>query len=120
MQKTKLVSDLLAQREPAGGAAGRLADLRARLEARATLLHQVRDALPERLARHIASAEFEHGRLTVGVTAAIWASRLRYACEGLRKALGSMDMAVVSVRIRVLPCPPDPGLTREPPPARMK
>ncbi len=71
------------------------------------MVEQVRAALPPRLALAVASAGIEQGRLTIGVIGAVWASRLRYLTESVRKQVGSATgIAVLSVRIRVVP-PPD-------------
>ncbi len=68
------------------------------------MVEQVRAALPARLAGAVASAGVEQGRLTVGVVGAVWASRLRYSSDALRKRVGaSMGVEILSVRIRVVP-----------------
>ena len=98
MQQTRILRDLLANGNP------RLASLKARIKARSGVLEQVRSALPARLAVHVASAGIDQGRLTVGVSGAVWASRLRYESENLRRVIGTApNTAVHSVRIRVLP-----------------
>jgi hypothetical protein len=98
MQKTRVLKDLLANGSP------KLTSLKARIQARAGILEQVRSALPARLALHVASAGIDQGRLTVGVSGAVWASRLRYETENLRCIIGTaLNTAVHSVRIRVLP-----------------
>jgi hypothetical protein len=67
-------------------------------------LGQVRAALPAHLRPHILSAGLEQGRLTIGVTSAAWAARLRYSTAALRKALAeATGTHIVSVRIRVVP-----------------
>jgi hypothetical protein len=67
-------------------------------------VEQVRAALPARLAKSVASAGLEEGRLTIGVVGAVWASRLRYSTEAIRKHLAkSAGKEVLSVRIRVVP-----------------
>jgi hypothetical protein len=72
-------------------------------------VEQVRAALPARLAEAVASAGIEQGRLTIGVVGAVWASRLRYSSDALRKRVGaSMGVDILTVRIRVLP-PGSPG-----------
>ena len=67
------------------------------------VVEQVRAALPARLAQAVASAGIEQGRLTIGVVGAVWASRLRYLTESVRKRVGASGVAVVSVRVRVVP-----------------
>jgi hypothetical protein len=85
----------------------RLRGLAAGLEARSGALAEVRAALPARLAPHVAAASLEQGELTIGVTAAVWASRLRYATDVLAKRVGqSMKVEIVRVRIRVVPAQP--------------
>jgi hypothetical protein len=67
-------------------------------------LEQVRAALPPRLAQAVASAGITEGRLTVGVVGAVWASRLRYSTDIIRKRVAkSAGLEVLSVRIRVVP-----------------
>ena len=91
----------------APAASSREAISSARSAARSGVLAEVRAALPQRLAEQVASAGLEQGRLTLGVTVAVWAARLRYEAEGLRKAVGgSLKTAILTVRIRVLPAPP--------------
>ncbi len=67
-------------------------------------MEQVRAALPARLAEAVASAGIEQGRLTIGVVGAVWASRLRYSSDVLRKRVGaSLGVDIFTVRIRVIP-----------------
>jgi hypothetical protein len=67
------------------------------------VVEQVRAALPAKLAQTVVSAGVEQGRLTIGVVGAVWASRMRYMTESVRKAMGSSGTPVLSVRIRVVP-----------------
>jgi len=68
------------------------------------VVEQVRAALPARLAQAVASAGIEQGRLTIGVSGAVWASRLRYFTDTVRKRVSeSLKIEILSVRIRVLP-----------------
>jgi Dna[CI] antecedent, DciA len=67
------------------------------------VVEQVRAALPARLAQAVASAGIDHGRLTIGVVGAVWASRLRYLTESVRKRVATSGVTVVSVRVRVVP-----------------
>jgi hypothetical protein len=68
------------------------------------VVEQVRSALPARLAEAVVSAGLEQGRLTIGVVGAVWASRLRYLTEALRKHVGdSTGTAVLTVKVRVVP-----------------
>lgn len=70
------------------------------------MLEQVRAILPPRLAQAVATAGIEDGRLTIGVIGAVWASRMRYFTDALRKGLGdSMAIEILAVRIRVVPPP---------------
>jgi hypothetical protein len=102
MQKSKSLSELLAT----GGK--RLSRLVERSAERAEIVTQVRAALPPRLAEAVASAGLEGGRLTVGVVGAVWASRLRYSIELLRKRVAkSSGQEILTVKIRVVP-PPAP------------
>ena len=76
------------------------------------MVEQVRAALPPRLAAAVVSAGLEQGRLTIGVAGAVWASRLRYSSDALRKRVGaSMGVEILTVRIRVIPPPGAPGGT---------
>jgi len=97
MQNSKSLSELLAR----GGK--RLSHLKARSAERSQTLEQVRRVLPPKLAQSVASAGIEHGRLSIGVLGAHWASRLRYSADALRKAVGrSSGVEILSVRIRVV------------------
>jgi hypothetical protein len=107
MQNPKLVRELL------GIPGKRLRELGDRLNERSLALEQVRAAVPPNLTPHILSAGLEHGRLTVGVTSAAWAARLRYSTAALRKTLGdATGTPVISVRIRIIPAGAAP-LSRE-------
>jgi hypothetical protein len=98
MQNSKSVSELLA------GGGKRLSQLKERSAARSQVLEQVRAALPPRLAQAVASAGITEGRLTVGVVGAVWASRLRYSTDIIRKRVAkSAGLEVLTVRIRVVP-----------------
>jgi hypothetical protein len=73
---------------------------------RSRVVELVRAALPARLALTVVSAGIEQGRLTIGVSGAVWASRLRYLTESVRKRVaGSMGISVLSVKVRVVPPP---------------
>jgi hypothetical protein len=98
MQNSKSLSELLAR----GGK--RLSLLTAKAAQRSKIVEQVRAALPARLAESVVSAGLEEGRLTIGVAGAVWASRLRYSTEAIRKRVAkSAGEDVSSVRIRVVP-----------------
>ena len=98
MQNTKSLRDLLA----AGGS--RLSSLKVRSAERSKILDHVRAALPQRLAQAVVSAGVREGRLTIGVVGAVWASRLRYSVDIVRKRVAkSSDSDITSVRIRVVP-----------------
>ena len=100
MQNPRRVSDLLSR------TGNRLTALRTRSQERSRVLEQVRAALPTRLAQAVASAGIEQGRLTIGVVGAVWASRLRYTTESVRKHIaGTTGTAIVSVKIKVVPPP---------------
>jgi hypothetical protein len=98
MQNSKSVSELLAR----GGK--RLSLLKDRVAERAQIVEQVRAALPARLAEAVASAGLEGSRLTVGVVGAVWASRLRYSTEIIRKRVAkSSGKDILTVKVRVIP-----------------
>jgi hypothetical protein len=98
MQNSKSLSELLAR----GGK--RLSLLKDSSAQRAKIVEQVRVALPARLAQSVASAGLDGGRLTIGVVGAVWASRLRYSTDAIRKRVAkSAGQEVLSVRIRVVP-----------------
>jgi hypothetical protein len=102
MQNPRSVSDLLSR------TGNKLTALKVRSQARSLVVEQVRAALPPRLAQAVVSAGIEQGRLTIGVDGAVWASRLRYLTESVRKQVAaSMGIAVHSMRVRVVP--PGPG-----------
>src|ERR1700730_14806570 len=98
MQNPRSVSDLLSR------TGNKLTALKIRSQERLLVVEQVRAALPTRLAHAVASAGIEQGRLTIGVVGAVWASRLRYLTESVRKRVAaSGGVAIVSVRVRVVP-----------------
>jgi len=102
MQNPRSVSDLLSR------TGNKLTALKARSAARVLVVEQVRAALPARLALAVVSAGVDQGRLTIGVAGAVWASRLRYLTESVRKRVAaSSGAAIISVRVRVVP--PGPG-----------
>jgi hypothetical protein len=101
MQNSKSLSELLAR----GGK--RLSLLKDRSQERAQIVEQVRAALPARLAQSVMSAGLDGGRLTIGVVGAVWASRLRYSTEVIRKRVAeSAGKEILRVRIRVVPPAP--------------
>jgi hypothetical protein len=98
MQNSKSLSELLTR----GGK--RLSLIKDRAAQRSQIVEQVRSALPARLAESVVSAGLEQGRLTIGVVGAVWASRLRYSTEAIRKRVAkAAGKDVSSVRIRVVP-----------------
>ena len=98
MQNSKSLSELLAR---GGKRLSRLVDQAAE---RSQIVEQVRAALPARLAQSVASAGLDGGRLTIGVVGAVWASRLRYSSDAIRKRVAkSLGKEVLTVRIRVVP-----------------
>ena len=98
MQNPRSLSDLLSR------VGNKLTVLKNRSAERSLVLEQVRAALPARLAQAVASAGIEQGRLTIGVGGAVWASRLRYFTDIVRKRVSdSLGTEIRSVRIRVLP-----------------
>ena len=100
MQNPRSVSDLLSR------TGNKLTALKNRARERSLVIDQVRAALPARLALAVASAGIDQGRLTIGVVGAVWASRLRYLTESIRKRVGSSTGTVIlSVKVRVVPPP---------------
>lgn len=100
MQNPRHVSDLLSR------TGNKLTALKIRSQQRAQVVEQVRAALPARLAEAVASAGIDQGRLTIGVVGAVWASRLRYLTESIRKRVtGTTGIAILSVKVRVVPPP---------------
>jgi hypothetical protein len=98
MQNSKSLSELLAR----GGK--RLSLLKESSDKRSQVLEQVRAALPARLGQAVVSAGVEQSRLTIGVVGAVWASRLRYSTETIRKRVAkSVGLEILTVRIRVVP-----------------
>jgi hypothetical protein len=101
MQNSKSVSELLAR----GG--NRLASLKLRAAERSLVLEHVRGALTPKLAQAVISAGIEQGRLTIGVAGAVWASRIRYCTDVIRKRVSkSVGSDILAVRIRVVQAPP--------------
>src|SRR5712664_321800 len=93
MQNLRSVSDLVSR------TGNKLTALKTRAQERTLVVERVRATLPDRLALAVASAGIEQGRLTIGVVGAVWASRLRYLTESVRKrVVASGGVAVVSVR----------------------
>ena len=100
MQNPRRVSDLMSR------AGNKLTALKARSKERSQVLEHVRAALPPRLAQAVASAGIEQGRLTMGVVGAVWASRLRYLTESIRKHVANATgIPILGVKIRVVPPP---------------
>ena len=98
MQKPKSIKELFRN----GGK--RLHNLEATTRARAGVRDQVLAALPPKLAAAVVSAGMDSGRLTIGVSSAVWASRLRYVTERLRQEVGgALGTEIQSVRIKVIP-----------------
>ena len=97
MQYPKSISELLGLRNKG------LADLAERVRERRAILDQLKTLLPPDLAARIATAGLDRGRLSIGVTSAAWASRLRYMAPQLRRDLGNaLGIGIDSVRIRVV------------------
>ena len=97
MQNTRSVSDLLSR------PGNKLTALKTRSTQRALVVEQVRAALPQRLAQAVASAGIDHGRLTIGVVGAVWASRIRYFTDPIRKSVAAaLALEISAVRIRVV------------------
>jgi hypothetical protein len=97
------------------GDSGRLTSLKERSRKRSQTLTQVRAALPPKLAAAVTTAGIEHGRLTIGVSGAAWASRLRYVTEMLRQRLSdAMGMEIRTVRIKVVHTDPNKAQRTDP------
>jgi len=97
MQNPRRVSDLLSR------PGNKLTALKTRSRQRALVVEQVRAALPARLAQAVTSAGIDHGRLTIGVVGAVWASRIRYFTDPIRKSVAAaLALEVSAVRIRVV------------------
>jgi hypothetical protein len=85
---------------------GRLKGLQAQRRERRDVLAHVRAALPAELEGSVLTAGIEEGRLTVGVSAGAWASRLRYRSQGLRERVAeTLGREIHSVRIKVVQIP---------------
>ncbi len=97
MQYPKPISELLHIGQ------NKLSELERRLRERDAVLEALRAALPETLACQVATAGIEAGRLSVGVSSAAWATRLRYAMAAARPRLAaSLGVEITAVRIRVV------------------
>jgi hypothetical protein len=82
----------------------KLTALKVRSRERSLVVEQVRAALPARLALAVTSAGIDQGRLTIGVVGAVWASRIRYFTDSVRKRVsGTLAVEILGVRIRVVP-----------------
>lgn len=98
MQKSKAVSELFT------GANKKLTALRAKSDERLRIRERVCAVLPEKLAQTVVSAGLDHGRLNIGVSSAVWATRVRYLADSLSKSVAeSTGIAIASVRVRVVP-----------------
>jgi Dna[CI] antecedent, DciA len=98
MQNPRSLSDLLSR------TGNKLNALKTRSEDRARIATLVREALPPRLALTVTGAELSGGRLTVGVTGAAWASRIRYCGDELRLKVGAATATPIeSIRVKVVP-----------------
>jgi hypothetical protein len=100
MQNPRSLSDLLSR------TGNKLTALKTRSRERSLIVEQVRAALPDRLSQAVVSAGLDQGRLTIGVVGAVWASRLRYLTESVRKRVAAgTGVAIASVKVRVVPPP---------------
>lgn len=82
---------------------GKIAALKQRADERSVTCDHVCRALPPKLAANVVSAGFDHGCLTVGVSGAPWASRLRYLTDALRREVSaSLSLDIQRVRIKVV------------------
>ena len=102
MKKCKNINELL------GASGGRLKSLQCRRRERSEVLSHVRAALPAELQWTVVTAGVEDGRLTVGVSGGVWATRLRYRTKALRERVaGELGQEIHTVRIKVVQSPPD-------------
>jgi Dna[CI] antecedent, DciA len=98
MQNPRSVSDLMSR------TGNKLTALKIRSQERSLVVEQVRATLPARLALAVTSAGIEQGRLTIGVVGGVWASRIRYFTDAVRKGVsGSLGVEILAIRIRVVP-----------------
>jgi hypothetical protein len=101
MKKSITINELL------DSSSGRLKSLQARRRERSEVLLHVRAALPPELQGSVVTAGIEEGRLTVGVSGGVWATRLRYRAKALREYIGAtLGQEIHSVRIKVVQTPP--------------
>jgi hypothetical protein len=101
MKKSITINELL------DSSSGRLKSLQARRRERSEVLQHVRAALPPELQGSVVTAGIEEGRLIVGVSGGVWASRLRYRANALREYIGAtLGQEIHSVRIKVVQTPP--------------
>ncbi len=101
MQNPKPLSELLRLHNK------RLIALGEQLKERNVVLERVHASVAPPLAAHLVSAGIEHGRLTIGVTSAAWASRLRYLTRAVRSQVGAaLGVEITSIRVRIVPAPP--------------
>lgn len=98
VHKSKSIKELLNS----GGT--RIRDLKSRVEARSQVLAAVRASLDPPQADAVISAGVAEGVLSVGVSAASWAARLRYETDMLRSSVErATGVEIRTVRIRVVP-----------------
>jgi hypothetical protein len=101
MRKSIKINELLES------SSGRLKSLQARRRERTEVLSCVRAALPAELQGSVVTAGIEEGRLIVGVSGGVWATRLRYRAKALREHIaGTLGQEIHSVRIKVVQTPP--------------
>lgn len=97
MDKPKSINELLKL----GGK--RLTALNEKSRERSVALEHVRAALPPPLAAVVVSAGIDDAQLTIGVSSAPWAARLRYATDDLRTRVGeTLGLDIRSIRIKVV------------------
>lgn len=102
MKKCKNINELLE------ASSGRLKSLQSRRRERTEVLSHVRAALPGELQGTVVTAGIEDGKLTVGVSGGVWATRLRYRAKALRERVaGELGQEIHTVRIKVVQTPPD-------------
>jgi hypothetical protein len=98
VHKPRSVGDLLQSPTP------RLRHLAGRARAAITLREQVRNALPETLARHVTQAAAKQQELTIWLDSGAFCARLRFEIPRIRAALGAaLGTPIERVRVRVQP-----------------
>jgi hypothetical protein len=96
MGNPKSLSELLIK----GGK--RLSVLKVQATERSAILEQVRATLPANLAQRVMTAGLADGELSLGVSTAAWATRIRYSADKILGEIGKHS-PVTRIRVRVQP-----------------